>query len=114
MQTQPVLRARVGPYLCECKEGAVTRTAQKVQALIKEARHNTLTTITFHTLASAKKDWRKVRVVTFGDASHVNRPRSGSTGGTLTLLAGPDVENGAIAQMTMIAWKLRSLPILRF
>ena len=44
-----------------------------------------------------------------GDQSHANRPQGDSTGGLLTLAAGPDVLTGKVVPMNLLAW--RSLEI---
>ena len=40
-----------------------------------------------------------------GDQSHANRPQGDSTGGLLTLAAGPDVLTGKVVPMNLLAWR---------
>ena len=52
--------------------------------------------------------------MSMGDQSHSNRPEGDSTGGLLTLAAGPDATSGKVTPMSLISWrtwKLKRKPI---
>jgi hypothetical protein len=72
--------------------------------LIREAR-NSFTRLKFVTIPTANGDWRKVVFSTFGDASHLNRDKGGSTGGVITLASGPEILDGQNARMSVIHWR---------
>jgi hypothetical protein len=104
VQTCLLLNARVGLLLSKCKAEAVLQVACDIQALIREAR-NSFTRLHFVTIPTAKGDWRQVVFSTFGDASHLNRAKGGSTGGMLTLASGPEILEGHNARMSVIHWR---------
>ena len=57
------------------------------------------------TIPSAQGDWKNVVFLTYGDASHLNREKGGSTGGMLTLAGGPEILEGKNARMSIIHWR---------
>ena len=48
---------------------------------------------------------KDVVFISMGDQSHSNRPQGDSTGGLLTLAAGPEVHSGKVTLMNMLAWR---------
>jgi hypothetical protein len=104
VQTCLLLCARVGLLLSKCKAEATLQVACDVQALIREAR-NSFTRLRFVAIPTANGDWKNVVFSTFGDASHLNRDKAGSTGGMITLASGPEILNGDSARMSIIHWR---------
>jgi hypothetical protein len=104
VQTCLMLCARVGLLLSRCMAEATLHVACDIQNLIKEAR-NSFTRIKFVTIPSAQGDWKNVVFLTYGDASHLNREKGGSTGGMLTLAGGPEILEGKNARMSIIHWR---------
>ena len=48
------------------------------------------------------------------DQAHANRPGGDSTGGMVTVLAGPEAKTGAVCPMVLLSWrtwKLRRRPL---
>ena len=58
----------------------------------------------FFKLPGTKK-WTDVVFISMGGQSHANRPQGDSTGGLLTLAAGPDVLTGKVVPMNLLAWR---------
>ena len=78
-------------------------TAREIQELICEVRREP-TTLVFQHFPSVKH-WADMVVITMGDQAHANRPRGDSTGGLLTLLAGPESIQGRVCRMSLISWR---------
>ena len=51
------------------------------------------------------KTWRDVCIITFADQAHVNRPGGDSTGGIITMLAGPEAKSGQVCPMVLLQWR---------
>ena len=102
-QTQPQICARCNILMSELMSGKKMSTAKEIQGIICEIRRSSAR-LHFQHFEHAK-DWRDVTFVTMGDSAHSNRPDGESTGGLLTLAAGPDVIKGGVVPMSIIGWK---------
>ena len=51
------------------------------------------------------KHWTDVVFISMGDQAHNRRPKHGSTGGPVTLAAGPDCASGHVCTMSLLAWR---------
>ena len=51
------------------------------------------------------KTWRDVIFVTMADQAHCNRPGGDSTGGMISLLAGPEALHGKVCPMVLLSWR---------
>ena len=103
IQTQPQLCARCNLLLTEVVTAGTIETAREIQQMVSEVRadpHN----LQFFKLPGTKK-WTDVVFVSMGDQAHSNRPQGDSTGGLLTLAAGPDVTTGKVVPMNLLAWR---------
>ena len=83
---------------CRAAIGALQWLAHQTQPQIC-ARCNIL----MSELMSGKKMSTAKEIM--GDSAHSNRPDGESTGGLLTLAAGPDVIKGGVVPMSIIGWK---------
>ncbi|MCG8453447.1 MAG: hypothetical protein MI717_09735, partial [Spirochaetales bacterium] len=103
IQTQPQLCARCNLLLTEVVTNGTIETAREIQQMVSEVRadpHN----LEFFKLPGTKK-WTDVVFISMGDQSHSNRPQGDSTGGLLTLAAGPDAHSGKVILMNLLAWR---------
>ena len=103
VQSQPQLCSRCNLLLTELVTAGRTTVAKEVQAMIGEVRAEAYA-LQFRKIESAL-DWRQIVFVSMGDQAHSNRPQGESTGGLLTLLAGPECLSGQVCAMTIIAWR---------
>ena len=49
--------------------------------------------------------WRDVLFISMADQAHSNRPNGDSTGGIVTLMAGPEALQGGVCPMVLLSWK---------
>ena len=49
--------------------------------------------------------WKDMVFISMGDQAHGNRPKGNSTGGMITLAAGPGYLDGGVSSMTILGWK---------
>ena len=103
IQTQPQLCARCNLLLTEVVTNGTIETAREIQQMVSEVRADPHC-LEFFKLPGTRK-WTDVVFVSMGDQSHANRPQGDSTGGLLTLAAGPDVSSGKVVLMNLLAWR---------
>ena len=103
IQTQPQLCARCNLLLTEVVTNGTIETAREIQQMVSEVRAAPQH-LQFFKLPGTKK-WTDVVFISMGDQSHANRPQGDSTGGLLTLAAGPDVLTGKVVPMNLLAWR---------
>ena len=103
IQTQPQLCARCNLLLTEVVTNGTLETAREIQQMVSEVRADPHC-LAFFKLPGTRK-WTDVVFVSMGDQSHANRPQGDSTGGLLTLAAGPDVSTGKVVLMNLLAWR---------
>ncbi|OLQ11600.1 hypothetical protein AK812_SmicGene4533 [Symbiodinium microadriaticum] len=102
-QTQPQLCARCNLLLTEIVVQGALSHAREIQEMLGEVRRG-CTKLRFFRLPTAHH-WSELVFVSMGDQAHCNRPRGGSTGGMVTLIAGPESLLGQVCPMTLIAWR---------
>ena len=56
-------------------------------------------------MESLPEHWNQLVFITMGDQAHANRPNGDSTGGIVSMAAGPESINGAVCPMMLIAWR---------
>ena len=103
IQTQPQLCSRCNLLLTEIIVQGDTSHAREIQGMIGEVRRHPQR-LRFAQLPDARH-WTEVVFVTMGDQAHNNRPKGDSTGGMITLLAGPTALTGKVAPMILLSWK---------
>ena len=103
IQTQPQLCARCNLLLTEVVTNGTLETAREIQQMIAEVRSEPFS-LEFFKLPKAT-NWNDLVFISMGDQSHSNRPQGDSTGGLLTLAAGPDAISGKVTPMTLISWR---------
>ncbi|CAE7822031.1 unnamed protein product, partial [Symbiodinium sp. CCMP2456] len=103
IQTQPQLCARCNLLLTEVVTAGCLSHAREIQEMVCEVRRHTFKLRFFR--IPAAKHWSDIVFVSMGDQAHNNRPRGDSTGGMITLMAGPDALQGKMSYMTLIAWR---------
>ena len=103
IQTQPQFCARCNLLLTEVVTHGTLETAREIQQMVSEVRADPHC-LEFFKLPGTRK-WTDVVFVSMGDQSHANRPQGDSTGGLLTLAAGPDVSTGKVVLMNLLAWR---------
>ena len=103
IQTQPQLCARCNLLLTEVVTNGTLETAREIQQMISEVRAEPFC-LEFSKLPGAKQ-WNDIVFISMGDQSHSNRPQGDSTGGMVTLAAGPDAVSGKVVPMTLISWR---------
>ena len=104
---QPQICARWNILISELMSGKKMSAAKEIHAIICEIRRSSAR-LRFQHFEHAK-DWRDVTFVTMGDSAHSSRPDGESTGGLLTLAAGPGVIKGGVVPMSIIGWKSSGL-----
>ena len=102
-QSQPQLCARCNLLLTDLVTVGTTETAREIQELIGEVRREPFK-LSFVKFSEARH-WTEVVVISMGDQAHNNRPRGDSTGGLVTLLAGPECLSGKVCAMNLISWR---------
>ena len=103
IQTQPQLCSRYNLLLTELVTYNDLETAREIQAMIGEVRQEAFR-LHFRKLQDVKH-WTDMVFVSMGDQAHGNRPKGESTGGLVTLVAGPSCINGAISPMVLLSWR---------
>lgn len=103
IQTQPQICARCNLLLTETTTNGTMETAREIQALITEVRNEPFH-LKFFKLPNVKK-WTDVIFISMGDQAHSNRPRGDSTGGMLTMAAGPEAMSGKVTPMILLSWR---------
>ena len=103
IQTQPQLTARCNLLLTEITTKGSLEHAREIQAMIGEVRQESFK-LRFFKLTDAVH-WSDLVFVTMGDQAHNNRPKGDSTGGLISLVAGPTAVHGAVSPMMVIAWR---------
>ena len=77
--------------------------AMEIQRMICEVRHQP-SDLKFFKIKTAK-NWTDVVVITLSDQAHNNRPGGDSTGGLVTLMAGPEAKGGHVCPMVLLSWR---------
>ena len=103
IQSQPQLCARCNILLTELVTNYAMETAREIQMMVGEIRAESYK-LQFRKPPDVKH-WSKVVFISMGDQAHNNRPRGDSTGGMVTLIAGPSSLSGRVSPMCIIAWK---------
>ncbi|CAE7308238.1 unnamed protein product [Symbiodinium microadriaticum] len=103
IQTQPQLCSRYNLLLTELVTQNDMETAREIQAMIGEIRQEPFR-LHFRKLKDVKH-WSDMVFVSMGDQAHNNRPKGESTGGLITMAAGPSCINGAISPMILLSWR---------
>ncbi|OLP80083.1 hypothetical protein AK812_SmicGene39554 [Symbiodinium microadriaticum] len=103
VQTQPQLCSRCNLLLTEVVTKAQLQTAREIQQMIAEVRNESYK-LEFFKLRTARH-WSELTFVSMGDQAHANREKGNSTGGLLTLAAGPEAGQGRVCPMCLIAWR---------
>ena len=103
VQTQPLLSARCNLLLTELTRGGKMSTAFEIQQLVCEVRRMP-SVLKFFRLKGAKK-WTDLVFITMADQAHANRPDGNSTGGMVSLLAGPEAMTGKVCPMVLLGWR---------
>ncbi|OLP94791.1 Copia protein [Symbiodinium microadriaticum] len=103
VQTQPQLCSRCNLLLTEVVTKAQLQTAREIQQMIAEVRNESYK-LEFFKLRTARH-WSELTFVSMGDQAHANRDKGDSTGGLLTLAAGPEAGQGRVCPMCLIAWR---------
>ena len=103
IQSQPQICARCNLLLTDLVTTAMMSVAREIQEVIMEVRREPFSLV--FTKFHLAKHWSDVVVITMGDQAHSNRPKGDSTGGMITLLAGPESAQGQVCAMSIIAWR---------
>ena len=103
IQSQPQISARCNLLLTDLVTVGTMSVAREIQEVIAEVRREPFSLVfqKFH----RAKHWSEVVVITMGDQAHANRPKGDSTGGLVTLLAGPESLSGEVCPMSLITWR---------
>ncbi|CAE7227902.1 GIP [Symbiodinium sp. CCMP2456] len=102
-QSQPLLCARCSLLTSELASTPTMEVAREIQSLIGEVRANP-TRLVFQRFPDAEH-WSDIIFISMGDQAHNNRARGDSTGGLVTLMAGPGCLDGRIAKMSLLSWR---------
>ena len=97
IQSQPLLCARCNLLLTE-----LSTDACEWHGRFKLS--SAPTKLTFRKFPSATH-WSQLVMVSMGDSAHANRPKGDSTGGLLTLLAGPECLFVQVFSMSLLGWR---------
>ena len=103
IQSQPHICARCNLLLTDLVTKGDMATAREIQEVIMEVRREPFSLV-FQKFPKAKH-WSDLVVITMGDQAHSNRPKGESTGGLVTLLAGPKCVDGRVCAMSIITWR---------
>ena len=103
IQTQPLLCARCNLLLTELVKIGTMAVAREIQALVGEVRQWS-SRLEFRCFPTARH-WSEVVFITMGDSAHANRPKGESTGGLITLMAGPECLTGEVCPMSLLSWR---------
>ena len=102
-QTQLQACARSNLLLSQLTADHDMNTAREIQDLIKEIRSNPVSLKFWH--LPSVQHWQDATIITLADQAHANRPSGDSTGGLLTLMGGPEHQNGATGRLSIVGWK---------
>ena len=103
IQTQPQICARCNLLLTDLVTSGNMETAREIQQLVSEVRREPFKLV-FQKFEKVKH-WRDMVFISMGDQAHANRPKGDSTGGLITLIAGPESTSGAVCPMSVIGWR---------
>ena len=103
VQTQPQLCSRCNLLLTEVVTSRLLQSAREIQAMVSELRRESAC-LEFFKLRTAKH-WTEIVFISMGDQVHNNRPKGDSTGGLLTLAAGPEAPAGRVCPMVLLGWR---------
>ena len=103
IQTQPLLCARCNLLLTELVKIGTMAVAREIQALVGEVRQWS-SKLEFRCFPTARH-WSEVVFITMGDSAHANRPKGESTGGLITLIAGPECLTDEVCPMSLLSWR---------
>ena len=103
VQSQPQLCSRCNLLLTETVTQGTLDTAREIQQMINEVRRESYK-LRFFKLPKVKH-WTDVVMISMGDQAHNNRPKGDSTGGMITLAAGPDSLKGDVSPMILLGWR---------
>ena len=103
VQTQPQLCSRCNLLLSELVKFKNMVCAFEIQQMIGEVRKQPCE-LKFFKIKNAKT-WRDVVFITMCDQAHTNRPGGDSTGGIVTVIAGPESKTGAVCPMVLLSWR---------
>ncbi|CAE7799282.1 GIP [Symbiodinium sp. CCMP2456] len=103
VQSQPQLCSRCNLLLTEVVSSGTLQSAREIQAMISEIRRESYK-LEFFKLDGVKH-WSDLVFISMGDQAHNNRGKGDSTGGLLTLVAGPESIDGQVCPMMLLAWR---------
>ncbi|OLQ00692.1 hypothetical protein AK812_SmicGene16628 [Symbiodinium microadriaticum] len=103
IQTQPQICARCNLLLTDLVTRGTLDVGREIQEVIGEVRKEPMS-LRFTRLSTAKH-WSDLVIITMGDQAHANRPKGDSTGGMVTLSAGPESARGDVCPMNILAWR---------
>ena len=103
IQSQPHICARCNLLLTDLVTKGEMSIAREIQEVIMEVRREPFS-LTFQKFPDAQH-WSDLVVITMGDSAHANRPKGESTGGLVTLLAGPECVDGRVCPMSLVTWR---------
>ncbi|CAE7462825.1 GIP [Symbiodinium sp. CCMP2592] len=103
VQSQPQLCSRCNLLLTEAVASGTLQTAREIQAMIAEVRQESFK-LSFFKFPTAKH-WSDITFISMGDQAHNNRAKGDSTGGLLTLAAGPEAGDGKVCPMNLMSWR---------
>ena len=103
IQTQPQLCSRCNILLTEITTNGTMQHAREIQGMISEVRAEPQR-LHFFRLPTVEH-WNQLVFITMGDQAHANRPNGDSTGGIVSMIAGPESINGAVCPMMLTAWR---------
>ena len=103
VQSQPQLCARCNLLLTEVVTSGTMATAREIQQMIGEVRRECFK-LEFKKFLDVQT-WDEMVFISMGDQAHNNRPKGDSTGGLITLAAGPGSLDGGVSPMVILAWR---------
>ncbi|CAE7295575.1 GIP [Symbiodinium sp. CCMP2592] len=103
IQSQPQICARCNLLLTDLVTSGTLATAREIQEVICELRREPFKLV-FQKFPTVTH-WSELVFVSMGDQAHNNRPKGDSTGGLITLIAGPECESGQVCPMNILAWR---------
>ena len=103
IQSQPSICARCNLLLPELVTQGTMATAREIQAVVGEVRKEP-TKLVFKKFLQVHH-WTDLVVISMGDQAQSNRAKGHSTGGLVTLVAGPESLSGQVCEMNLLAWR---------
>ena len=103
IQSQPQVCARCNLLLTDLVTNGTMETAREIQQVVAEVRQEPFC-LHFQKFPKARH-WSEVVFISMGDQAHANRPKGDSTGGLVTLIAGPESVSGSVCPMSLIGWR---------